>query len=397
MPNNAQNVSVGKPKVGGSVFRAPLGTVLPTNATDELDAAYECLGFCSDAGLTNNNSTESENIKAWGGDTVLSVQTDKQDTFNFTLLEIFSIPVLKTVYGDENVVGDLETGITVIANSTEQEEFVFVVDMILRGGVMKRIVIPDGKITNVDEISYVDNEAIGYNTTLSALPDSTENQATHYEYIQSPPSYTVTFNTDGGSAVASQTVKKNGRVAKPADPTKSGYTFDAWYADEELETLYNFQTKVTSDMTLYAKWTVKIASPGLSAVADSETLFDTPVTDIQSNVAVSDGKITGTLKHLDSGDIVDSWGAGYFVAVQLAGIDSRATSVKVGMRPTYPHGGTVPVDDDSGLVEIINDPDLNGVFKVTDKATQKFKVVSTDGTNTTTDIYDLSDLRLAEA
>lgn len=386
MPNNAQNVSVGKPKVGGAIFRAPLGTVLPVNATDELDQAFECLGFCSDSGLTNNNSTESEDIKAWGGDTVLSVQTDKQDTFNFTLLEIFSIAVLKTVYGDENVVGDLETGITVIANSMEQEEFVFVVDMTLRGGVMKRIVIPDGKITNVDEISYVDNEAIGFNTTLSALPDSTENQATHYEYIQAPPSYTVTFNTDGGSLIASQTVKKNGRASKPADPTKTGYAFEAWYADEELDTLYNFQSKVTSDITLYAKWAVKIASPGLSAVDSSQTLFDTPVTDIQSDVSVTDGRITGTLKYLDSGAIAEHWGEGYFMALQLADIDERATSVLVGMDPS----------EGSGLIEIIDDPDKNGVFKVTDKNVQVFKIVSSDGTNVTTDTYDLTGLRMAE-
>lgn len=73
-------------------------------------------------------------------------------------------------------------------------------------------------------------------------------------------------------------------------------------------------------------------------------------------------------------------------------MDSDATSVKVGLRPTYPRDGSGPIDDDSGLVEIINDPDLNGVFKITDKATQKFKVVTTDGTHTKTDIYNLSGL-----
>ena len=189
--NNSQNVSVGKPKIGGAIYRAPLGTTLPTTANASLDAAFACLGYASDAGLVNNNSSESEDIKAWGGDTVLSVQTSKTDTFNFTLLESLNPDVLKTVYGNDNVTGDIDTGIRVVANSEEQEECSWVIDMILRGGVLKRIVLPDAKVTNVDEISYVDNEAIGYNTTLSCLPDSTSDQATHYEYILKVPSTSI--------------------------------------------------------------------------------------------------------------------------------------------------------------------------------------------------------------
>lgn len=69
------------------------------------------------------------------------------------------------------------------------------------------------------------------------------------------------------------------------------------------------------------------------------------------------------------------------------------TSVKVGLRPTYGGpGGTTPIDDDSGLVEILSDPDKNGVFKITDKATQKFIVLATNGAETKRDTYDLSGL-----
>lgn len=185
--NNAQNVSVGKPKIGGAIYRAPLGTTLPTATNSALDAAFACLGYVSDAGLVNNNSSDSEDIKAWGGDTVLSVQTSKTDTFKFTLLESLNPEVLKTVYGNNNVTGDLDTGLKVVANSDEQEECSWVIDMVLRNGVLKRIVLPDAKVTNVDEISYVDNTAIGYNTTLSCLPDSTPEQATHYEYMLKVP------------------------------------------------------------------------------------------------------------------------------------------------------------------------------------------------------------------
>jgi hypothetical protein len=112
--NNAQNVSVGKPKIGGAIYRAPLGTALPTTANAALDAAFACLGYASDAGLVNNNSAESEDIKAWGGDTVLSVQTSKTDTFNFTLLESLNPDVLKTVYGNDNVTGDIDERLPVL-------------------------------------------------------------------------------------------------------------------------------------------------------------------------------------------------------------------------------------------------------------------------------------------
>lgn len=66
-------------------------------------------------------------------------------------------------------------------------------------------------------------------------------------------SFTVTFNSDGGSAVTSQTVVKNGTATAPTDPTKDGYTFEYWYLTSDTVE-YDFATPVTADITLTAVW-----------------------------------------------------------------------------------------------------------------------------------------------
>jgi uncharacterized repeat protein (TIGR02543 family) len=69
--------------------------------------------------------------------------------------------------------------------------------------------------------------------------------------------HTVTFDSQGGSAVASQNVNHGGLVTKPTDPTKTGYTFGGWYKESGCTDDWVFATDtVTSDVTLYAQWTI---------------------------------------------------------------------------------------------------------------------------------------------
>lgn len=179
--SDVKNVSTGKPKVGGAIFTAPLGTELPKDAETELNQAFKALGYCSDDGLKNTNSPESDSQKAWGGDTVLNLQKSKEDKFKFKLIEILNVEVMKTVYSEKNVTGTLEEGITIKANNKEVEQKAWVIDMILKNAV-KRIVIPIANVSEVGDIVYKDDEAAGYETTITAVPDA--DGQTHYEYIK---------------------------------------------------------------------------------------------------------------------------------------------------------------------------------------------------------------------
>ena len=181
MGNTALNVTAGKPKTTGAIWAAPVGTDLPTDTSTALDAAFACLGYCADSGLVNSTNLESETIKAWGGDTVLSIQTSKDDKYKFTLIEVLNVDVLKFVYGSANVSGDLQNGLTITANNGDVEEKAIVIDMILRDNTAKRIVIPDCKISEVGDITYSDSAAVGYETTVDCIPDEDGN--THYEYL----------------------------------------------------------------------------------------------------------------------------------------------------------------------------------------------------------------------
>lgn len=177
----AIHVTVAKPKKGGAVFRAPLGTALPTSAGEALNEAFKGLGYISSDGVVNSNSPESESISAWGGDVVYTYPKSKADTFKLTLIEALNPEVLKAVYGDGNVTGTLETGLTVKANNDQQEASCFVIDTILRGNVLKRTVIPNASVTGVGDITYADGTVLGYETTLTAALDEDGN--THYEYL----------------------------------------------------------------------------------------------------------------------------------------------------------------------------------------------------------------------
>ena len=97
--------------------------------------------------------------------------------------------------------------------------------------------------------------------------------------------FTVTFNTDGGSSVSDQTVEKGNKVVKPANPTKEGYTFDCWTVGL-LE--FNFNTAINQNITLTARWT-RNADPSTPVVRHTVKFIDWDGTVLKTEV-VEDGK-----------------------------------------------------------------------------------------------------------
>ena len=108
--------------------------------------------------------------------------------------------------------------------------------------------------------------------------------------------YTVAFDTNGGSAVDPVTVDAGSTVTKPADPTKSGYTFGGWYKDSTLQTPWDFANDiVTADTTLYAKWT---ANPPAPSYDNSDPTYAV------SASAAENGSVTVSPRNASAGSTV---------------------------------------------------------------------------------------------
>lgn len=186
--NDAKNVTTGKPAIAGAIYRAPLSgnPTIPTDCTTALPEAFKCLGYVSEDGMTNSMSNDNTDIKAWGGDIVMTVKNSRTDTFKLVLIEVLNEDVLKTVYGDENVTvtpasNSAPKAIAVKSNNADAVPCCYVVEMITKGGNPKRIVIPNGKVNEVGDIVYKDDDVVGYDVTIGAEADGEGN--THYEYM----------------------------------------------------------------------------------------------------------------------------------------------------------------------------------------------------------------------
>ena len=110
------------------------------------------------------------------------------------------------------------------------------------------------KVTNSAGVSDIQNFRLTVNPR-SAVSTSSDSGGYTTSSASAVYIYTVRFNAKGGSAVAPQYIRPGQKVNEPEDPTKKNLKFGGWYTDLMFKTEYDFELTVTSDLTLYAKWT----------------------------------------------------------------------------------------------------------------------------------------------
>ena len=180
MAGNALNVTAGKPNTSGAVFTAPAGTALPTSASATLNSAFNDMGFVSEDGVTKSTSISTTTIKEWGGAPVLVTQDEKIISVKLKLIEYKRKDVHSFVHGSANIT-ESSGAITIRNNADDPGEQAIVIDMVLRGNIPYRMVIPRGKITSIGDVVYKTNEAIGYDIEITTMLDDSGNSV--YEYI----------------------------------------------------------------------------------------------------------------------------------------------------------------------------------------------------------------------
>lgn len=168
---SARNVAVGKPQleVSGGVLVAPVGTARPTTFTGTYDPAYVSLGYVGEDGVTETSERATEEIRAWGGDKVRTVQTEFGTNLSFTLIESRNAEALKFVFGPDNVT-ESAGEIVVRRNSKVLPHVQLLIDM-LDGSNSRHLDVGYGQVTEIGDITYVDGEAISYEVTISCDPD----------------------------------------------------------------------------------------------------------------------------------------------------------------------------------------------------------------------------------
>ncbi|QIS16498.1 phage tail protein [Nocardia arthritidis] len=167
MPTDTSKVYIPQaPKVKGIIYRAPLGTALPTDAITALPAAFKDLGGISDAGIVNAQARDVKKVKDFAGDIIATPQSDYSETLEVEFVEATNLEVLKAVFGDLNVNVKQATTtsgmeISIDHNSDVLPKTAIVVETIqgtgirrMVAGIAQPIKVADATLINTDILKY---------------------------------------------------------------------------------------------------------------------------------------------------------------------------------------------------------------------------------------------------
>ena len=175
---DASNVGIAKGREGGCACVAPAGTdptpfIDMTKTLAELckapNAVLKSLGYISEDGVTVTTDTDTDDKTDWSGVIIVSPMTSYSEGVEVTFLEARDT-VLKTVYGDANVTTDGKGTTTVRHNKNFTGAHLFIFDAVVSDTKVKRVVIPNGVITERDDQEMNNSDLAGYTPTIKCLP-----------------------------------------------------------------------------------------------------------------------------------------------------------------------------------------------------------------------------------
>lgn len=164
------DVSVAAPRVTGTFFRAPLGTTAPTDAVSPLGVQFADHGNVGESGIVRSVSRDVQKKKNFGGATVATLQNDYTETYQLTLLDDFNGTVLRTVFGDDNVIINVD-GFPEVVDSTKTvlPRSLFVIDTLDGEQRLKRKVLFEAQVTTVGDITEVHTDTVEYQLTIEVF------------------------------------------------------------------------------------------------------------------------------------------------------------------------------------------------------------------------------------
>lgn len=173
-----------RPDSGGVFYRAPLATTLPTNAISPLNALFVDHGWLGEEGITQTINRDIKKHYAFGSDLVKTTQGAYAQSYQLSLLE--SDPdVLETVYGTSVTLGTDGAGNRTIAiqhRSKQLPRSAFVIHTV-DGNKTRRLVIQEGAVVDVGDVTYVHNDLLKYTITIDCYKPATGNAEAVVEYI----------------------------------------------------------------------------------------------------------------------------------------------------------------------------------------------------------------------
>ena len=174
-----QEVILGAGAATGMFYHAPAGTKLPDSPFATLDKAWVKVGDITEDGISLKMDRSTEDLKNWAKQTKRTIMTDHGESIEAPIMDTTE-ESLKTVFGEDNVTTTAASAshgalisVNISADSLpDPEAYLF---LMKDGDARIGIAVPDGQITEVGEVTFASNAAVGWNVTLSCYPDTNGN------------------------------------------------------------------------------------------------------------------------------------------------------------------------------------------------------------------------------